>query len=145
MTTRIEVSAPMEVVFNLFLDKTRFKEWKTGFVSYEAVSGVPGSEGAVTRLNYKRYTMIETIQTVDKPHQYTAVYEHQQNNSTMLVHKAVNKFTALGADKTLIMVEADIVKVNNFFMKIMVKLMAGAGEKQSREQLALFKIMAEKA
>ncbi len=124
--TKIEINAPITKVFNLSLDKARFKEWKKDFVGYEPVSSAPAQQGAVTKLNYRKYAMIETILTMEEPRSYTASYAHIHSDRTMLVHTAANTFTALDDNRTLVEVDARITKVNNFLMKIMVRLMASA-------------------
>ena len=144
MTMQLEINAPVNKVFDLFIDKSKFPDWKIGFVSYEQVSGAPGEVGAVARLNYKRYAMIETVRRKDKPNLYIAAYEYLQNGKTMMEHEAVNTFTAISDNKTLVEVTSEIKKVNGFFNKLFVSLMAKAGEKQFRDQLKLFKELAEK-
>jgi uncharacterized membrane protein len=143
MIAAIDVNLPVDKVFDLFLDKEKFPAWKVGFVKYELLSGTPGAEGCVTKLIYKKYTMIETVLQINKPHQYTTQYDHMQNNQVMLVHKAVNKFIPIGGG-TRIEVESEVVKTNNFFTAIIMKLFAKAGEKQFHDQLKLFKTLAEK-
>jgi uncharacterized membrane protein len=143
MTAAIEVNLPVDKVFDLFLDKEKFPAWKIGFVKYEVLSGTPGMVGCVTKLIYKKFVMIETVLQNNKPHQYTTQYDHMQKDSVMLVHKAINKFTPVG-DSTRIEVESEVVKTNNFFTALMMKLFAKVGEKQFHDQLKLFKALAER-
>jgi uncharacterized membrane protein len=144
MTSTIEVNAPVEKVFDLFTDKNRFLEWKIGFKSHKHLSGTQSGVGAVSQLTYKRFVMIETIKQKDKPHLYITSFEYLQNGKTMMEHEAVNKFTSLAENHTLVEVISNVTKVNGFFNRIFVKLMAKAGQKQFRDQLQLFKKMAER-
>jgi len=50
----------------------------------------------------------------------------------------------VGDNQTLIEVESEINDVRGFLMKIMVKLMEGAGKKYTQEQLDAFKQMVER-
>lgn len=144
MTTKIEIQAPIDKVFKLFIDKDKFPEWKIGFINYEPISGLPGEEGAITRLTYKNYCMIETILKKNIPGLYTAAYEFVQNNRTMMKHTAVHKFTPLTTNKTAIEVASEVTEVNNFMMKIFMKIFPNAGKKQLEDQMKHFKILAEK-
>jgi len=139
MTTKIEIQAPIDTVFKLFTDKDKFHEWKIGFINYEPTSGVPGEEGAIARLNYKKYCLIETILKKSVPSQYSTAYEYVQNSRIIMKHTAINKFTPLNKDSTIIEVISEVTEVNNFLMRIFMKLFPNAGQKQSADQLKLFK------
>lgn len=143
MKTQVEVELPINKAFDLFLDKSTYKEWKKDFVSYEPVSGTPGEVGAVTNLVYKDYVMVETIVSKRDHCAYSATYEHIRGGRSMVFHIAQNQFTVLSPHRTLIEVDGEITRVNGFMMKLMMKLMAGAGQKQAQEQLNKFKAVFE--
>ncbi len=140
MKVSIEINAGIEKVFDLFTDKSRFGDWKIGFVNYEQM----GSTGERTKLNYKKFVLIETVLSKKKPNEYIAAYEHLQNNRTMMTHRARNTFTRQGENRTLVEVESEITEVNNFMVQIMTNLFAGAGKKQLANQMQLFKKIVEK-
>jgi len=144
MKTEVVVNQPIDKVFELYLDKSRFIDWKKDFVSYEQISGKAGEAGSVTKLVYKKYVMIETINSKIAPDEVIATYEHKQGNNTMMFHTAKNNFTSLGGTRTLIEVESEITKVNGFIFGLIMKLFAGAGKKHAQEQLDRFKMIAEK-
>ena len=144
MNPTIEIDLPIHKVAELFMDKSNYKEWKKDFISYEHISGIPGEVGAVTRLVYKRPTMIETIVSKNLPYEIIAMYEHKHGKKTVVVHKTVNHFKSLTENRTLIEVEMIIIKVDRFFLKLMMTLFAAAGRKYAQVQLNQFKVFAEK-
>ena len=144
MKTAVVVNQPMDKVFELYLDKNRFKDWKKDFVSYEQVSGNVGEVGSVTKLVYKKFVMIETITSKKAPDEVVAEYEHKHGGNAMMYHNAKSRFTSLGGTRTLIEVDSEITKVNGFVFGLIMKLMAGAGRKHAQEHLDRFKVLAEK-
>ncbi len=144
MKTEVVVNLPIDKVFELYLDKSRFKDWKRDFVSYEQISGKAGEVGCVTKLVYKKFVMVETITSKNAPDEVVATYEHKHGGNTMMFHTAKNRFTSLGGTRTLIEVDSEITKVNWFVFGLIMKLMAGAGRKHAQEQLDRFKVIAEK-
>src|SRR4051812_26834633 len=101
MKTQVVVELPIDKAFDLFMDKSKFKEWKKDFVSYQPVGGMAGEVGAVTDLVYKTYTMTETIVSKRAHCAYTANYVHKMGGSTMLF-TATNLFTVVSPHRTLI-------------------------------------------
>lgn len=47
---KITVKAPLDKSFSVFVDDSRMGEWFTGFVSYELISGEPGTVGSIHRV-----------------------------------------------------------------------------------------------
>jgi hypothetical protein len=144
MTPTIQINLPINKVVELFMDKSNFKEWKKDFISYEHISGIPGEVGAVTKLVSKRVTMFETITSKNFPAEIIEEYEHKRGVKTVMVHKASNRFISIAENRTLFEVEMAIIKVDGFLLKLMMKLMAGAGRKYAQDQLNQFKVFAEK-
>jgi len=144
MKASVEINATIDKVVKLFMDKNHLKDWKKGFVSYEHISGTPNDAGAVTKMIYKRNVMIETILSINLPDEIIAEYEHIQGGSTMMFHKATNRFTSLGKSKTLYVLDGEITKVNGILLKFLMKLSPNEGNKQAQEQLNMFKLLAEK-
>ena len=144
MRPSIQTDLPINRVFELFMDKTNFKEWKKDFISYEHISGTAGEVGAVTKLVYKRVTMFETIIEKKFPNEIAAEYEHKRGEKTIMFHKAINRFTSLSDNKTLLEVDMQITKVIGFVAKIIMTIMAGAGKKYAQTQLNQLKVFAER-
>jgi hypothetical protein len=144
MKPTIEINLPANRVFELFMNKTNFKEWKKDFISYEFISGTPGEVGAVTKLVYKRVTMFETITNKNFPNEIIAEYEHKRGEKTIMFHKASNHFASLSDNKTLLEVDMEITKIIGLLPKIIMTLMAGAGKRYAQTQLNQLKSFAEK-
>lgn len=144
MKCSIEINAPINKVVDLFINPGLYKEWKKDFLSFEHVSGTPSQVGAVTKLNFKRVTMFETITSSSLPNEISATYDHKRGEKTMMIHKATNRFSAIPGNKTLYETESEITKVVGILPKIIMGLMAGAAKKYYSNQLFLFKSMVEK-
>lgn len=140
----VAINLPVNQVYELFLDKSHFKDWKKDYKGYEHLSGTPGEMGAVTKLMYKRQIMIETITGKKIPAEIIANYEHQQGGKTNMYHTVSNYFTAVTPTTTLLEVEMEITKVIGVFLKLMMALMSGAGKKYVQTQLNQLKALAEK-
>jgi hypothetical protein len=141
MKTSIAINAPIDQVIGLYMDKNNFKEWKKGMLSYEPVSGIPGTNGAVTKLLFKNGgTLYETIVANNLPAVITADYEHAK---TKMIHTSTHRFTALAADKTLVEAEMNITKYAGLLSRIIIRLLSGAAQKYAQDQLRLFKTFAE--
>lgn len=143
MKTSVQINLPVEKVFKLFMDKNNFKNWKKDFISYEQISGSPDETGSVSKLVYTNFEMLETIVSKKFPSEFQALYEYKRGGKTQMLHKAINKFTSLDANKTLVEVDLEIVEVYGFFMNLMIRMMAGAGKKISQDQLNQLKVFAE--
>ena len=140
----IEINLPIRDLFTLFLDKDQFRYWKKDYLGYEQISGTPGQFGAITKLMYKRQTMLEKIVAVNAPVEMIADYEHQQGGKTNMYHTVTNRFISLTPDTTRLEVETEITKIIGVFFKLMITLMAGAGKKYAQTQLNQLKVLAEK-
>ena len=144
MKLTIEINLPIGKVVELFMDKANFKEWKKDFISYEPVSGTPGKVGAVTKLSFKRVTLVEKITSENLPSEISYEYEHKRGTKIVMIHQASNRFTPLQENKTQYELESEMTKVFGFLPRIIMKLMAGAVRKYEQDQLDQFKIFAEK-
>lgn len=144
MKISVEINSPINIVVDLFMDKNNFKEWKNDFIEHELISGIAGEVGAVTKLIGRREVMYEKIISKNLPFEIAELYEHTRNEKIMMVHKATNRFTALSKNKTLFEAEIEIENVNGLLLKLIMKLMAGAGKKYSQKQLSKFKEFAER-
>jgi hypothetical protein len=127
----------------MYLGKNHYKEWKKDFISYENISGLTGESEAMTMLIFKRMSMIETVVSKNMPLEIKLRYEHKQRGRTTMVHEATSHFVSIADNKTLIEVDSEVTEVKGVFMKMVLKLMAGAGKKYSQQQLDQFKVFAE--
>src|SRR5690349_18128126 len=139
----ITINAPINKVVDLFMNPVLYNDWKKDFLSYEYVSGTPGQVGAVTKLVFKRVTIIETITSNNLPNEISGTYEHKRGEKTMMIHKATNRFSATTGDTTLYVAESEITKIAGFIPRLIMSFMAGAAKKYYSNQLSLFKAMVE--
>jgi hypothetical protein len=142
-TCSTEIDRPIANVVKLFMNKANYKHWKKDFIGYENISGTEGEVGSVTKLFFKRITLVETITFKNLPHEIREEYENKHGNNTLMIHTAINRFLALSDNRTRYTTEIEMTKIFGFLMKIMLPLMAGAGKKQAQEQLAMFKTFVE--
>jgi hypothetical protein len=143
MKISVELDLPINKVVDLFADQNNFRYWKKDFIRYEPVSGLSGEVGAVTRLIGKRGIMLETIVSKNLPSEIIQTYDHMRGEKTMMSHRAINRFVSLTPNKTLYELDSEVTQVKNFLMRLMLKLMAGAGKKYAQGQLDQFKAFAE--
>jgi hypothetical protein len=97
---KTEINLSINEVVALFMDKSNYRFWKKDFTGYEPISGTPGEVGAVTKLVFKRVTMLEIITANTLPAELKCVYDHRRGEKSMMIHEASNRFTALAANKT---------------------------------------------
>jgi hypothetical protein len=140
---KVEINLPISKVVELFMDKANFKEWKKGFISYDHIKGTPGELGAVTKLVTSQGTMYCQIIAKNLPFEIIETYEHKRGDKTTMVHKAVNKFVRMSDHTTLFEVNTEVIEVHGAMLKLIMKLMAKAGERYSQQQLNQFKVFAE--
>jgi hypothetical protein len=143
MNPSIEINAPINKVVELFMDKRNFKDWKKDFISYEHISGTAGEVGAVTKLVYKRVTILETIISKNLPAEIVEIYEHKHGDKTVMVHQSTYHFTSLEGNKTRMEVVMETLKIEGFMMKLIMTIFAGAGRKYAQDQLNMFKTLVE--
>lgn len=75
----IDINVPIEKVADLFGDHNNAKYWQPSLLRMEHVSGEPRHTGAVHKLYHKmgrrEVEMTETLELVDPPHHFVAIYE----------------------------------------------------------------------
>lgn len=139
-TCETTIRLPRQRVVELFDDPENLKEWMPGLVKFEAVSGVPGQPGAVSRLEFllgkRKMVMVETVKVRNLPHEFTGSYE--MNN---VYNEVRNLFEELPDGNTRL-------KTENYFrfsgvMKLFAWMMGGAFKKTSQDYLERFKSFAE--
>jgi hypothetical protein len=139
----IDINLSADKVYELFMDKSKFKFWKKDFIGFEPLSGIPGEVGAVTKLIYKRQTMVERIVSRTVAREMVAEYEHRQNGKTNMLNSVTNRFIALSGNQTRLEVENEIIKVKGVIFKLLIRIMLGAGKKYAQTQLNQLKVFSE--
>lgn len=139
--TQIEIDLPRAKTVELMDNIDNMKHWQEGLKSAEVLEGVPGKEGAKTKLVYqmgkRRIEMVETITKNAFPKEFHAIYEAKG-----VWNEVKNVFTETG-DGTTIWDSSNTFKCSGA-MKIMAFLMPGAFKKQSQKYMVDFKNWAEK-
>ncbi len=138
----VEINAPLEKVVALWNDENYFKEWQDGFQSIEHLSGTPNTNGATSKIIYsgKHYIeLVETIISVNLPHEKIALYEHVHMTNTQ-----ASRFVAIDQHKTQYTSEVEYTKFNGFMIKLMAKLFPRKFKQQSQKWMDQFKTFAEK-
>ena len=78
-TVEIEINSPREKVIELFDNSDNLMKWQTGLKRFDHISGIPGEEGAKSRLTYiengRELEMTETIIKKELPEKFSALYE----------------------------------------------------------------------
>jgi uncharacterized membrane protein len=139
----VDINVPLTTVLALFKDTKYFKEWQSGFFSYEPISGAPFTAGAKAKFTYingkHKIELVETIQTMNLPTEMIAIYEHKHG-----VNNLITNFTDLPGQKTKYTTDIGYIKPNGFMPKLMAFLMPGMFKKQNQKWLDQFKAFAEK-
>src|ERR1700761_478315 len=139
----IHIDAPIDKVVTLFSDPANFKEWQTGFVSYEPISGTPGTAGAKSKIKYvnkgHNIELTETIETMKLPAKMTAFYEHKHGENSM-----TSSFTELPGNKTRYTSTVGNIKAKGLMPKLMLWLAPGMMKKHNEEWLSRFKDFVER-
>ncbi|MCD2259327.1 SRPBCC family protein [Psychroserpens luteolus] len=134
----IIINAPIDHTAAVFENPDNLKHFQDGFISKELISGTEGSEGAISKMIYKKLELKETIITNNLPAEFKALYEHKHMTNTMSV-----QFKALADDKTQYISEIDYTKFNGLFIKLMATLFPGMFKKQVYKWMTQFKTYTE--
>ena len=140
--TEVTINLPRERVIELFDSFENLKKWQDGLVSYEPISGEPGTPGATTRLLYdmgrRRMQMIETIITRDLPEEFSATYDASG------VHNIVRNYFYDEGETTRWALDSEFQFRS--YMRIMRLFIPGSKfREQTRSSMESFKRFAEKA
>ncbi|MBP2413211.1 hypothetical protein JOF48_002010 [Arthrobacter stackebrandtii] len=139
-TQDIVVNVPRERFIELFDNPDLMPEWMEGLLRFEPLTGVPGQEGATSRLTYRRgrgtLEMVETITRRQLPEHFDGVYEAKG------VHNiSNNQFIDIDGISTR-WVAHNIFEMTGF-MKIVGLLFGSMFRKQTLETMQAFKDFAE--
>lgn len=135
----IEIERPRNVVIELFEDTSRMGEWQEGLISFEHISGTPGSAGSKSRICYKmgrsEIEMIETMESYDLPDQFVAIYEADK-----VWNRNINRFVDLGKTTRWLV---DCEFRCGGLVGVLAFLMPGMFRKQTEKMMSNFKDFAE--
>ncbi|MGI9542546.1 MAG: SRPBCC family protein [Cyclobacteriaceae bacterium] len=138
----VDIDLPVEKVVELFDNEENLKEWQDGLVSFDHLSGTPGTPGAKSKMVYRtgnrELELIETIIAKNLPEEFSGRYVAKQMENTMR-----NSFTSLGSEKTRWDAEIEYTAFHGFMPKLMAFLMPGVFRKQTQKWLDQFKVFAE--
>lgn len=136
----IEIDQPVEVVAGLFANPDHLDQWMDGFKNIEHLSGVPGTQGAKSRLTFqtgkRKMEMTETITAIDLPKEMNVTYD-----TGKVFNIVENRFEKLPENRTRIVVDTEYRFKG--IMKLIPLLMSGVFKKQTRKYLVDFKEFAE--
>ena len=138
----IDINLSRDKVIALFDNVENLKHWQPGFVSFEPISGTPGTVGAKSRITYKMgkrdLEMIETITKRNFPEEFFATFETKgvynlQECHFIIVDKNTTKWKSVNEFKC-----SGLIKLIAFLMPKMFK-------KESMKYMLAFKDFAEGA
>lgn len=137
----IEIRLPRQRVVELFDSAENLKKWQPGFISYEHLSGEPGTEGATARMIYqmgqRKTEMTETIRLNQLPEAFHATYE---TNGVLNIQE---NFFAEESESLTRWTSVSEFRFSNFVMRIMGWIIPGAFKKQSYLFMQKFRDFAE--
>ncbi len=95
-TCEIIIHQPIESVMRQYIDYDQMPRWQTSLVKVEH-QNTPHQIGSISHLIYETngqsMVMKETIEAIDIPHLYSAIYEVEG-----AWNRCVNRFEAIGSD-----------------------------------------------
>ncbi|MEO0560486.1 MAG: SRPBCC family protein [Chloroflexota bacterium] len=139
-TTEVVINRSRDDVIELMDNQDNLKEWQSGLVSADHISGEPGQVGAQMRMHFKErgrdVKMTETVMERNFPDRFVARYEANGVDNIM-----VNRFVEEGPSRTRWITESEFKF--GFFMSIMAVFMGGAFRKETQKTMDAFKAFAE--
>ncbi len=126
------INKPIEKVWELFMNSDNLKNWLTGFVSVETLSGNPGETGSVSKLKFmergKLVELKETVIAATPNQQYSFEMEHSAFHG-----KTDVRLVSFGNRTEFIQTVEFFPK--GFMMKLMMPIVKGAMKKQMVNEL----------
>ncbi len=140
-TTQITINKPLADCFRTLDNHENKKHWQAGLVSYEHISGDPGTVNAKMKLNYnfgkRKMSLIETITHKEKNKAY-----HFNFDSNGMHNIQQNFFEAVDKNTTKWTIKNEFAPTN-FSMRFITMLMPKAFKKQTYKYLTNFKAFTE--
>lgn len=128
----VTVNAPVEVVWENFMNPEHLSKWLTGFVSIEHFEGNIGKEESTSRLilleRGKQFEVIEKVLLCKPFQQYTFIMQHAAMDSLSDV-----RFVSIGQITEV--VQAVQFSPKGIRMKIMMPFMKGVMKKRMAKDL----------
>jgi len=132
----VTINAPVEKVWDIFMNPDHLKHWVPGFVSLQHLSGTIGQKGSTSKMKFmergKEMEVTETVLFVDPMKQYSFEMQHE----TFRVLTDV-RFVSIGQITEFIQVVQLTPK--GFLMKLMMPIMKGEMKKKMTNDLKKLK------
>ena len=137
----VTVNAPVDKVWDVFMNSDHLKHWLTGFVSSEHLTGSIGEAGSTSKLTLlergKELEVVEKVLHVVPQQQYSFNMQHKSLNSLIDV-----RFISVGQLTEII--QAVQYSPKGIFMKLMMPLMKGQMKKRMATDLQKLKVFIER-
>lgn len=138
--TEILIDLPRDAFLQKLNNTENMKHWIRGLVSYESISGEPGTEGARMNMKFKMgkrdLEMVETIIKRNLPNELHMIYDAKG------VHNVQKNYFTEENGKTRWVSESEF-QFEGLGMKLMAFLIPGTFKKQSKQYANDFKNFAE--
>lgn len=139
----IVIEQPRDRVVELFDSGENMLKWFPGLVSFEHVSGEPGTPGAKSKMVFKtkrgNFELIETITANDLPAEFSGIYDTVGKGMS---NAMTNRFVVLSNDSTRYETEVDYT-FRGWTWRVMSLFMGPIFRRQSFKVMKLFKEFAE--
>jgi hypothetical protein len=140
--TSIAIDLPRTRVIELFDDADNLPKWQRGLLSFEPISGEPGSVGSRSRLVFqmgkRQMEMIETITRRDLPDAFDGTYDIEGTHNIVQ-----NRFYEVGPNQTL-WESHNVFEFGSWPMKLIGLVFPGMFKAQSMKYAEDFKAFAER-
>lgn len=139
----IIINKPRDIVVKYFADPQYLKEYQDGFIKKELVSGIPGEDGAISKMYYddgkRKMELTETITANRLPDYFDASYHHMHMDNTLK-----STFTAISENQTRYDSDGEYTAFRGFIPKMMGLFFPGIFRRQAQKWLNNFKEFVEK-
>lgn len=137
----VTVHAPVEKVWDIFMNPDSLKYWLTGFVSVEHLSGIQGEAGSTSKLRFtERGQVLEVVEKV-------LHVVPKRRYSFSMQHKNLDTLTdvrLISFGQHTEMIQAVTFLPKGIFMKCMMPFLKGGMKKRMAGDLQNLKAVIEK-
>jgi len=131
---KVEIEAPRELAASIFAVPENKRHWHDEFVNHELLEGSPATPGSVTKLQFKKFILIETVVSNSLPDEFTGEYLAEG----ICWNSMTNRFVDLGNDRTRYEVDIEYKFIGRI-VKFMAWIMPGMFKNQVQKTLDQFK------
>ena len=128
----VTINAPVEKVWDIFMNPGNLKHWLPGFVSLEHIDGTIGQKGSTSKMKFiergKVLEIIEKTLFVNPMQQYSFEMQHEGLSSLTDV-----RFISIG--QVTEMIQAVQFTPKGMLMKLMMPLMKGIMKRKMASDL----------